>query len=72
MNNYEKLVKVQINGKDGYVFAADYEPNVGETVGMITCMPVIVTVIVDEKEYKGEPTKVILEENRDIFKNVKF
>lgn len=66
----KKLVKVQINGKDGYVFEADYEPNVGETVGMITCIPVIVTGIVDEKEYKGEPTKAILEENRNIFKKI--
>ena len=66
--NMKKLVKVQINGKDGYVFTADYEPQIGETVGMLTCIPVLVTGIVDEKEYENYPAEVLLKKNRDIFK----
>lgn len=64
----KKLVKVQINGKDGYVFTADYEPDIGETVGMVTSMPVVVTGIMDEKENETYPPEVLLEKNRDIFK----
>lgn len=63
----KKYVRVSINGKDGYVFGADYEPKIGERIGMQTHIPVIVTGFVEERDGKM-PDVVLLEKDRDLFK----